>query len=278
MSQQPHDESQAPAASRRPLLLLAGALVLVAAFLGGRVLAPLLRGTDATPPAQVETAKREAPPPAAPTVAPVPEAPATTDTPAASPRTPRKPARPAPEHPAPSAAPTTAQLKIDSDVPGAMVFLDRVYLGAAPVTASNVTPGTHQLNVSAEGYDGYSQTLDLAAGSTDVMVRFKEIRLNEAMDVVHTHGIGSCEGRLLADANGVRYETTNRDDAFSLKFSEVEVFEVDYLKKNLRVKRRGGKTWNFTTRAENADPLFVFHRTVDKVRQKLAGVAPSKGK
>ncbi len=96
-------------------------------------------------------------------------------------------------------------------------------------------------------------------------VRFKEIRLHEAVEVVHKHGVGSCEGRLLATPQGVRYETTNKNDAFSLSFEQIETFEVDYLKKNLRVKRRGGKTWNFTTRAENADPLFVFHREVQKV-------------
>ena len=34
----------------------------------------------------------------------------------------------------------------------------------------------------------------------------------------------------------------------------------------LRLKQRGGRTWNFTTRAATADPLFVFHRDVDAAR------------
>ena len=74
----------------------------------------------------------------------------------------------------------------------------------------------------------------------------------------------------------MRYDTANKDDAFSMKFSEIETFEVDYLKKNLRIKKRGGKQYNFTTKAENADPLFVFHRNVDKVRQQVAGSPPGK--
>ncbi len=94
--------------------------------------------------------------------------------------------------------------------------------------------------------------------------------------MVHKHAIGSCEGKLLADPQGVRYDTANKDDAFTVKFSEIETFEVDYLKKNLRLKKRGGKQYNFTTKAENADPLFVFHRNVDKVRQQVAGSAPAK--
>jgi hypothetical protein len=174
---------------------------------------------------------------------------------------------PKPE-PAP-AAPTAGELRIDSDVPGAMVFLDRKYLGETPVTAKDVEPGTHQLNLSAEGHEGQSRTIDVKPGPAEIMVRFKEIRLEESVDVVHKHGVGSCEGRLLADPKGLRYETTNKNDAFTLAFDQIETFEVDYLKKNLRVKRRGGKTWNFTTRHENADPIFVFHRNVQKVRDKI---------
>ena len=124
----------------------------------------------------------------------------------------------------------------------------------APVTAKDVTPGSHKLNASAEGYDGYSDTIEVAAGTAEIAIRFKEIRLNESVEVVHKHGMGSCEGRLQADAQGMRYETSNKDDAFSLKYGDIETFEVDYLKKNLRIKQRGSKTWNFTTKAENADP------------------------
>ena len=51
---------------------------------------------------------------------------------------------------------------------------------------------------------------------------------------------------------------------------------MDYLTKNLRAQRRGGKTCNFTTRTESADPLFVFHREVQKVRERLAAGAQVK--
>jgi hypothetical protein len=61
-----------------------------------------------------------------------------------------------------------------------------------------------------------------------------------------------------------------------LPYAQVETFTVDYLDKNLRVKQRGGKTWNFTNKAENADVLFVFHRDVEAARKKLAaGYAPA---
>ena len=34
----------------------------------------------------------------------------------------------------------------------------------------------------------------------------------------------------------------------------VEGFEIDYLKKNLRLKRKGGKNWNFESPTGSADP------------------------
>jgi hypothetical protein len=76
-------------------------------------------------------------------------------------------------------------------------------------------------------------------------------------------------GTLAASVNGISYQTANKDDAFSIAFAELDAFEVDYLKKNLKVRRRGGRTWNFTS--ASADPLFVFHRDVSKARDRLAG-------
>jgi len=95
--------------------------------------------------------------------------------------------------------------------------------------------------------------------------------------VVHKHGVGSCEGTLTATLDGLRYESSNKSDAFSLPYPQVETFVVDYLEKNLRVKQKGGKTWNFTNKDANADALFVFHRDVESARKKLAdGYAPAK--
>ncbi len=248
--------------SKRLVLALAAVAVLVGAFFVGQMLGP-----DEKPAEKTAVGPKSSPPPEAART-PAPSAPVAAPPAAEAKPRPRKKVEPAPPAPT-AAAPTAGELRIDSDVPGAMVFLDRKFLGNAPVTAKDVTPGSHVLNASAEGHDGISETVDVVPGPADVMLRFKEIRLKEAVDVVHKHGMGSCEGRLVADPKGVRYETTNKDDAFSLGFSDIETFEVDYLKKNLKLKRRGGKTWNFTTRHENADPLFVFHKSVDKVRKQV---------
>ena len=74
----------------------------------------------------------------------------------------------------------------------------------------------------------------------------------------------------MATADGVRYETATRRTPSPLPLGDLETFQVDYLDKNLRLKLRKGKQFNFTDPDGNADRLFVFHRDVEKARQRLA--------
>ncbi len=205
----------------------------------------------------------------APVVVPRPApAPAPIEAPRSARRAaPASAAAPPPAEAAPP--PDLVTLHIDSDVPGAQVFVDRQFIGAAPVTTTDVKPGTHQINVSASGYDQYAQSIDISPGPRDLMVRFKEVKLDAKAEVIHKHAIGSCRGMLLATAQGLRYDTTNKGDAFTVPLANIEVFEVNYLDKNLKVKIKGGKQYNFTDPAGNADNLFVFQRDVDKARQRL---------
>ena len=166
--------------------------------------------------------------------------------------------------------PDAGTLRIDSDVPGAQVFIDRQFIGTTPVTAANVKPGTHQLNVSAEGFEGVARSIEVEPGARDLMIRFKEVRLDARVAVVHKHRIGSCRGELVATAQGLQYTTDDKDDRFTVALADLEQFQVDYQEKNLKVKVRRGKQYNFTDPDGNADRLFVFHRDVDKARQRLA--------
>jgi hypothetical protein len=176
--------------------------------------------------------------------------------------------------PEPAAAPvapaTVGTLRIDSDVAGAQVFLDRQLAGRTPVTIHDVSPGTHRLNVSAEGFEGTAETIDVSPGERDIMVRLREVRLNVSLAVVHKHRLGSCSGQLVATPQGLRYDTAESKDGFASTLADLETFEVDYLQKNLRIKPRGGKEHNFTDPEGNADRLFVFHRDVSKARDRLA--------
>ncbi len=173
--------------------------------------------------------------------------------------------------PAPGAEPSgeAAVLQIEADVPGAQVFIDREFVGTAPITAENITPGTHQLNVSAQGYDGIAMPIEVTPGRREISLRFREVRLDSTIDVVHRHGVGSCRGRLVATSAGIRYDTENKDDPFSAALLDLETFQVDYLAKNLRVRLPKGRQFNFTDPEGNADRLFVFHRDVERARERI---------
>jgi hypothetical protein len=233
--------------------LLAIALIAVAAIVAAAIALWLLARRPAEAPKG---------PPAAPRARNSP-APRGTATPAHAPEaraTPRPKADPRPE----AAAPT---LRVDADVPSANVFLDRKFLGTTPVETRDFEPGPHRLNVSAEGYEMYGESVELEAGPNEVVVRFKEVRLDERVDVVHKHGVGSCRGRLVATTAGLRYEAGKAGDSFQATFSSLEPLQVDYLNRNLRVKQKGGKTWNFT--GDSADALLVFQKAVEGARKRM---------
>ena len=71
----------------------------------------------------------------------------------------------------------------------------------------------------------------------------------------------------MATVAGLRYEADKAGDSFQVPFSSLEPLQVDYLNRNLRVKQRGGKTWNFT--ADSADALLVFQKAVEKARERM---------
>ena len=220
------------------------------------------------------TANRPAPAPA-PSATPPPPAPAPAPTPESGrpreprPRTPPPTPEAAPADPVETASAEAVTLRIETDVPDAQVFVDRVFLGKSPVTTTDVKAGSHQLNVSAAGFDGVAQSIDVKPGTQQVTVKLREVRLNASIEVVHKHRMGSCKGRLIATPQGLRYETTDKDDGFRSGLLDVDGFEVDYLEKNLRIRLKGGKRLDFTDPGGNADKLFVFHRDVEKARERL---------
>ncbi len=249
-------------------------IVFVGVLLAGAFVAFNLPHSERQPLEPAAPPERSAPRPEA-KEEPKPAAPASEPPP---PRTARR--EPAIPSPVPKAAPPAAPepveaapeagiLRIDSDVPGAQVFIDRVFIGATPVTAPNVKPGSHRLNVSAQGYDGVAETLDVVPGPRDILIKLKDVRLDATIAVVHRHRIGSCRGQLMATPQGLRYETTDKDDRFSVPLQDLETFQVDYLEKRLRLKLQKGKAYEFTDPDGNADRLFVFHRDVEKARDRL---------
>lgn len=251
------------------LALVGGALAWYAADRATPTPAPSATPSADAAPTEVPTSRNEPPP--------------STERPPArgagvSSAAPRPSRGSAPDRPARAAASATTpirELRVTSDVSGAYVFLNRKFLGTTPLASRDVTPGTYQLNVQVEGRPPVVRTVDiLATGPTSVEVTMPPAAstaaaaaaVDASVAVVHQHGVGTCEGMLRASGDGLRYETSHKD-AFSVPFGSVESFTVDYVEKRLRLKQRGGRTWNFTTRSPTADPLFVFHRDVEAARR-----------
>jgi hypothetical protein len=244
----------------RLVVILGGGVVAIAAVAAVYALAR-------KPAAPAETSALPAAAPAPPVRNEPPIAPKTSTS-----KTPPPAATPTP---AAEPSPALGTLIIESDVPETSVFIDRVYLGNAPVTARNLPPGSHHLNMSVTGYEGVSEAIDVGPGTRTISMKFKEIKLDEKIDVSHKHAIGSCLGTLRASPQRLSYETANAGDAFAVALTDLDVFEVDYVQKNLKVKVKGGKTYNFADAAASADRLYLFQQTVEKVRQRLlAGRRP----
>ena len=160
-------------------------------------------------------------------------------------------------------------LLVESDVPGANVFLDRNFKGNTPVTIAELPPGQYNLTVAVEGYEVASRKVTVGRKTESVWVEFVDLfdELNAEVRVVHKHRFGSCDGILVATSEGFHYQTTHKD-SFRLPFGQVDRFELDYLNNNLRVKVMGGRTYNFESPVEDVDSLFVFHRDITEFREK----------
>ena len=184
-------------------------------------------------------------------------------------RSPAAKPEPAPVVPAPAPAAAAGLLTIQSDVPGAQVFIDREFVGKTPVKAHELTLGSHQVSVSAPGFEGVAETIDVEPGPRELMIKLREVRLDAEIDVIHRHRVGSCQGRLVATPQGMKYETSDQSDRFDIALGDFETLEVDYLKKNLKLKIRKGRTFDFADAGGNADHLFVFHRDVVRARERL---------
>jgi hypothetical protein len=107
-------------------------------------------------------------------------------------------------------------------------------------------------------------SFDVTGGAQTVQVRFKEVRLDASVDVVHKHAVGSCRGRLSATPAGLRYEASKPEDAFTAPLADVASLEVDYLQKTLKLKLSGGRTYRFSPAKGGPDALLVFQQQVAK--------------
>ena len=114
----------------------------------------------------------------------------------------------------PELASEAPRLSVDADVPGAAVFLDRKPFGKTPLAARAVTPGSHRLNVTAEGYEMYSETIEVATGTRrgDGALQGGAARRGDRRRRTSTGWARAAAGSL-ATVEGLRYETSDPEEA-----------------------------------------------------------------
>jgi len=79
-----------------------------------------------------------------------------------------------------SPAPTTGTLRVLSTPPGASVRLDGSMIGTTPLETSNVSPGTHTVQVSRSGYVTETRNATVSAGlTTTVNVTLTPVSTNQ---------------------------------------------------------------------------------------------------
>jgi len=61
---------------------------------------------------------------------------------------------------------TTGSISVTSSPAGAQVYIDNVYRGVTPLTLDGIPTGTHQVRLALAGYNDYSTTVEVGAGST----------------------------------------------------------------------------------------------------------------
>ena len=83
---------------------------------------------------------------------------------------------------------------LETDVPGASVFIDRQFVGNTPLSLDKLEPGTKRVQITATGFDSVQKTIELNPGPNAITIRVKEVSLSARAGVVHKHGMGSCEG------------------------------------------------------------------------------------
>ena len=67
---------------------------------------------------------------------------------------------------APTPAPTTGTIAVSSSPSGANVYLDDTYKGITPLTITDVSSGTHTIEVKLDGYEDWSTSVQITSGST----------------------------------------------------------------------------------------------------------------
>ena len=73
--------------------------------------------------------------------------------------------------------------------------------------------------------------------------------LYASLQVVHKHAMGSCKGTLLVGGGRIKYQTSDKDDAFDSPLDSVKAAGPADSGKGLFVEITGGKRYSFVSQS-----------------------------
>lgn len=106
-----------------------------------------------------------------------------------------------------------ATLRIDSDPPGAMIFIDGKSLGVTP-KMRDLSPGGYQIDIQLEGYPNFSKKIILQNGDDEpVFVKFKQIAQEpQGSDMANNSSQAVSIPQAATTTNGMAGQTAQNDD------------------------------------------------------------------
>ena len=154
---------------------------------------------------------------------------------------------------------------------GRPTHLEYFVKGTEPVERCPIHEGRNLLNTFARLFGRGDRDSDAREPAAPAPIPLS-LPDGQVVIVSHDHLLGSCRGRLVADDDGVRFQTTHRD-AFAVAYQDIELFELDPGRRTLRIRPRGRRRYNFTPDAGADGALPAFHAAVLQLRASL--VAPA---
>jgi len=109
----------------------------------------------------------------------------------------------------------SALLEVNTETDGAQIYLDETKAGEKNATAKNLTPGTHRLKVSKDGYQTFEQNINLAESEAKTLSQIVLFKKNPEVS----------ETKSLATSQTL----TELADSSSMSFSAGEIYQNDKL-------------------------------------------------
>ncbi|MHC4268092.1 MAG: PEGA domain-containing protein, partial [Planctomycetota bacterium] len=75
----------------------------------------------------------------------------------------------------------TGSVSVESNPAKAMIYLDGKYVGTAPVSLKSIPPGTHELEIKLDGYDVWSELVNVEAGKEKVLTASLQMNTGSVM-------------------------------------------------------------------------------------------------